>query len=64
MHKSYFIAGNVPLKPYPQMEAIQSDIEYLTLANPGLKAKKPTELVDTTLLREIENEGFYAQLRR
>lgn len=64
MHKTYFVAGNIPLKPYPQLEAIQSDIEFLTLANPGLKAKKPTELVDTTLLRELENEGFYAQLRR
>ena len=64
MHKSYFIAGNVPLKPYPQLASIQSDIEYLSLANPGLKAKKATDLVDTTLLREIENEGFYAQLRK
>lgn len=64
MHKSYYIAGNVPLKPYPQLESVQSDIEYLTAANPGLKAKKAAEIVDTTLLREIENEGFYAQLRR
>lgn len=64
MHKSYFIVGNVPLKPYPQLESIQSDIEYLTAANPGLKAKKATDIVDTTLLTEIENEGFYSQLRR
>jgi NitT/TauT family transport system substrate-binding protein len=64
MHRTTFIAGNVPLKPYPQLESVQSDIEYLTAANPGLKTKKATEIVDTTLLREIENEGFYAQLRR
>ncbi len=64
MHRNYFIAGNVPLKPYPQLESVQSDIEYLTAANPGLKTKKATEVVDTTILREIENEGFYAQLRR
>ncbi len=64
MHKSYFLAGNLPLKPYPQLESIQSDIDYLTLANPGLRAKKPTDVVDTTLLREIENEGFYTQLRK
>ena len=64
MHKSYFVAGNVPLKPYPQLESVQSDVEYLTAANPGLKTKKATEIVDTTLLREIENEGFYMQLRR
>jgi NitT/TauT family transport system substrate-binding protein len=64
MHRTTFIAGNVPLKPYPQLESVQSDIEYLTAANPGLKTKKATEIVDTTLLRQIENEGFYAQLRR
>ncbi|MGH7887097.1 MAG: ABC transporter substrate-binding protein, partial [Candidatus Binatia bacterium] len=64
MHKSYFIAGNVPLKPYPQLESVQSDIEYLTAANPGLKSKKPSDLVDAILLREIDSEGFYAQLRK
>jgi len=64
MHRTTFIAGNVPLKPYPQLESVQSDIEYLTTANPGLKTKKATEIVDTTLLREIENEGFYTQLRK
>ena len=64
MHRTTFIAGNVPLKPYPVLESIQSDIDYLTLANPGLKAKKPADVVDTALLREIESEGFYTQLRK
>jgi sulfonate transport system substrate-binding protein len=64
MHRTTFIAGNVPLKPYPQLESVQSDIEYLTAANPGLKAKKATEIVDTTLLKEIENDGFYTQLKK
>src|SRR5262245_61144203 len=59
MHRTTFIAGNVPLRPYPVLESVQSDIEYLTQANPGLKSKKATEIVDTTLLKEIENEGFY-----
>jgi ABC-type nitrate/sulfonate/bicarbonate transport system substrate-binding protein len=64
MHKSYFVSGNIPLKPYPPLESIQSDIEYLLAANPALKEKKPQDIVDTTLLRELENEGFYARLRR
>jgi len=64
MHKSYFLGGNLPLKPYPQLESIQSDIDFLKGANPELTAKKPADMVDTTLLREIENEGFYAQLRK
>jgi len=64
MHRTTFVAGNVPLKPYPVLESIQSDIDYLTAANPGLKTKKSTDVVDTTLLKEIENEGFFAQLRK
>lgn len=64
MHKTYFLSGNIPLKPYPQLEAIQSDIEYLSLSNPALKEKKPADLVDITPLREIENEGFFARMRR
>lgn len=64
MHKSYFVSGNIPLKPYPQAEVIQSDLEYLSLANPALKGKKPADLTDTRVLREIENEGFFARLPR
>jgi ABC-type nitrate/sulfonate/bicarbonate transport system substrate-binding protein len=64
MHKSYFVSGNIPLKPYPVAEVIQSDLEYLSIANPALKGKKPSDLTDTTLLREIESEGFFARLQR
>ena len=64
MHRSYFVAGNIPHKPYPQPEVIQSDLEYLSIANPALKGKKPADLTDTTLLREIESEGFFARLQR
>jgi len=64
MHRSYFVAGNIPHKPYPQPEVIQSDLEYLSIANPALKGKRPADLTDTTLLREIESEGFFARLQR
>ena len=64
MHKNYFLSGTIPLKPYPQLEAIQSDIEYLSLANPAFKEQKPTDMTDMSLLREIDSEGFFAQLQR
>jgi hypothetical protein len=64
MHKTYFLSGNIPLKPYPQLEAIQSDIEYLSLSNPALKEKKPADLVDTSPLKDIENDGFFARMGR
>jgi NitT/TauT family transport system substrate-binding protein len=64
IHRTTFIAGNVPLKPYPALESVQSDIDYLIQANAGLKAKKPTDVVDTSLLKEIDSEGFFTQLRK
>jgi hypothetical protein len=64
MHKNYFVSGNIPLKPYPQAEVIQSDLGYLSIGNPALKEKKPADLTDTMLLREIESEGFFARLQR
>jgi ABC-type nitrate/sulfonate/bicarbonate transport system substrate-binding protein len=64
MHQSYFVSGNIPLKPYPVPEVIQSDLEYLSIANPTLRGKKPADLTDTTLLREMESEGFFDRLQR
>jgi NitT/TauT family transport system substrate-binding protein len=64
MHKSHFLSGVIPLKPYPRLEAIQSDIEYLSLSNPAFKEQKPADVTDPTLLREIESEGFFARLQR
>jgi ABC-type nitrate/sulfonate/bicarbonate transport system substrate-binding protein len=53
MHKSYFVAGNLPLKPYPQLDSIQSDIDYLTLAN---QAQSQTHRRGRAACCEIENE--------
>jgi NitT/TauT family transport system substrate-binding protein len=64
MYKTYFLSGQIPLKPYPQVQAIQSDLEYLSLSNPDLKGKKPEDLIDPTPLQELESEGFFAQLHR
>jgi hypothetical protein len=33
MHQSYFVSGHFPLKPYPQTDAIQSDMKYLSASN-------------------------------
>jgi NitT/TauT family transport system substrate-binding protein len=64
MHKSYFLSGTIPLKPYPQLEAIQSDIEFLSLSNPAFKDHKPADVTDPAPLSEIEGEGFFARLQR
>ena len=48
----------------PREEAIQADIDFLTLTNPELKEKKPSDFIDTALLREIESEGFFAHINK
>jgi len=63
MHKSYFLSGTIPLKPYPQLEAIQSDIEYLSLSNPAFKEQRPKDVTDASLLRQLDSEGFFARLQ-
>jgi NitT/TauT family transport system substrate-binding protein len=64
MHKSYFLSGTIPLKPYPQLEAIRSDMEFLSLSNPAFKDYKPADVTDPAPLREIEGEGFFARIQR
>ncbi|MGH7768306.1 MAG: ABC transporter substrate-binding protein, partial [Candidatus Binatia bacterium] len=54
-----YVLGTIPDKPYPREESIQSDIDFLSAANPEFKKKKPSDFIDTTLLREMESEGFF-----
>lgn len=63
IHKNYLL-GTIPAKPYPRDEAIQSDIEDLSAVTPELKGKKPSDFVDVTLLREVEDEGFFVRIQR
>jgi len=63
MYNTYFVK-TLPAKPYPQEEAIQADIEDLSATIPELKGRKPSDFIDTTLLKEIENEGFFARLQK
>ncbi len=58
-----YILGTIPAKPYPREEAVQSDIDFLSSTDPELKKKKPSDFIDTALLHEIENEGFFSRLQ-
>lgn len=51
-------------KPYPVKETIEAAIEDLTSTIPQLKGKSASDFMDTSLLREIEAEGFFDQFRR
>jgi len=61
MHKNYLL-GTIPVRPYPQEEALQNDIEDLSNTYPHLKGKKAAEFLDLSLLKSLEDEGFFKRL--
>ena len=55
----------IPLRPYPNEEAIQIQIEDLaSSAAPKLKGAKAAEFMDVSILKELESEGFFARLEK
>ena len=58
MHKNYLL-GSIPARPYPKEEAIQNDIEDLSGRYPHFKGRKAGEFLDISLLKSMEDEGFF-----
>jgi NitT/TauT family transport system substrate-binding protein len=63
MYRNYMLK-QIPAKPYPMEEAIQSDIENLSTIVPEFKGKKASDFMDPTVLKEIDSQGFFARLYR
>lgn len=61
MHKNYLL-GSIPVRPFPNEEAIQNDIEDLSYSLPHLRGKKAAEFLDLSLLKSLEEEGFFKRL--
>ena len=61
MHKNYLL-GSIPVRPFPNEEAIQNDIEDLSYSLPHLRGKKAPEFLDLSLLKSMEEEGFFKRL--
>jgi NitT/TauT family transport system substrate-binding protein len=56
-----YLLGPNPQKPYPLKNALDLDIADLSATSaPELKGKKASDYIDTTLLGELEREGFFA----
>jgi NitT/TauT family transport system substrate-binding protein len=61
------VLGIIPQKPYPLEASIHATLEDLSLANPDIlkgKSLKVADFVDTTILDELEKEGFFTNLPR
>jgi NitT/TauT family transport system substrate-binding protein len=61
MHKNYLL-GTIPARPFPKEEAIQNDIEDLSYTFPHLKGKKAADFLDLSLLKSMEDDGFFKRL--
>jgi ABC-type nitrate/sulfonate/bicarbonate transport system substrate-binding protein len=61
MHKNYLL-GSIPARPFPKEEAIQNDIEDLSQTYAHLKGRKAAEFLDLSLLKSLEDEGFFKKL--
>ena len=61
MHKNYLL-GTIPARPFPKEEAIQNDIEDLSYTYPHLKGRRAGEFLDLSLLKSLEDEGFFKRL--
>jgi ABC-type nitrate/sulfonate/bicarbonate transport system substrate-binding protein len=62
------IMERLSLKPYPEEEAVRFDLDLLADSASDLREKiataKPSDFSDTSLLKELESEGFFARLGR
>ena len=54
----------IPAKPYPREDAIQASIEDLKDTIPKLEGLKASDFMDASLIKEIDNEGFFARLEK
>jgi NitT/TauT family transport system substrate-binding protein len=54
----------IPAKPYPREDAIQASIEDLKETIPKLEGMKVSDFLDASLIKEIDNEGFFARLEK
>ena len=46
-------------KPYPTLEGTRTVIKYVAEQNPKVAAVKAEEMIDSSLLKNLENEGFF-----
>ena len=60
MYRTY-VQHAIPEKPYPKLDNVALGIAEFA-AKPGLKGKSAETLTDSTLVRELEQEGFFARL--
>jgi NitT/TauT family transport system substrate-binding protein len=54
----------VPKIPYPTKTGLQTLIHFMVKTTPELANAKPDDFIDTRIIKELEERGFYARLYR
>ena len=62
MYRTY-VQQAIPQRPFPKLENVALGVEEFG-AKPGLKNKRAQDLVDQSLLSELESRGLFDQLYR
>lgn len=57
-------AEAIPAKPYPREDAIQASIEDLKSTIAKLETMKAADFADSSIMKEIDAEGFFARLEK
>ncbi len=62
MYRTY-VQGAIPQRPYPREENVALGIEEFAM-KPGLKGKTAVSLTDATVVKQLEDDGFFDRLYR
>ncbi|MBI4527238.1 MAG: ABC transporter substrate-binding protein [Deltaproteobacteria bacterium] len=54
----------IPEVPYSSLKGLQNTLEVMAFRNPKAKDKDPREVIDDSLVKEMERSGFIAHLRK
>ena len=54
----------IPAKPWPREDSLQASIEDLSSSIAKLESMKVSDFVDASLIRELDQEGFFARLEK
>jgi NitT/TauT family transport system substrate-binding protein len=54
----------IPAKPYPREDALHASIEDLKSTIPKLEGMKASDFMDASLVKEIDDDGFFARLEK
>ncbi len=62
MYRTY-VEGAIPQRPFPKAENVALGIEEFA-GKPGLRNKKAEDLVDSSIVEQLESEGLFQRLYR